>query len=510
MSENLFRAFSKDGLVGREILLDVFLKSGIAEDDPRAVNFYKALRKAPAELNLEEFQKLQELTPTLFEQVLSGQLAVANLPDFLDAVESIFAQVEQNRAGQLANYIPQLERVDPDKFALSVCSIDGQRFSLGDSDDFFCVQSCSKPITYCLALEEQGEEKLHKYVGTEPSGKTFNELTLNSHGLPHNPMINAGAIMCGALIRPGAAPSDRFDYVMSKWRDCAGNSKIGFDNAVYLSERQTADRNFALAYFMREKKSYPPDTNLLDILEFYFQCCSIETTTKAMSIIAATLANGGQCPLTGVQVFRPDHVKNCLSLMSSCGMYDFSGEFAFRIGIPAKSGVSGAIMLVIPNLMGMAVWSPRLDELGNSVRGVDFCGKLAKRFKFHTFDSMVLDDERVDVRRNSYESRQSGTVAFCFASAEGDVAEMRRLVARGLNPEKGDYDGRTALHLAASEGRTASVRYLLELGVDVNPTDRWGNTPLDDAIREKHSSIDSVLREHGGLSKVEIKRKKLV
>lgn len=225
------------------------------------------------------------------------------------------------------------------------------------------MQSCSKPITYCLALEEQGEEKLHKYVGTEPSGKTFNELTLNSHGLPHNPMINAGAIMCGALIRPGAAPSDRFDYVMSKWRDCAGNSKIGFDNAVYLSERQTADRNFALAYFMREKKSYPPDTNLLDILEFYFQCCSIETTTKAMSIIAATLANGGQCPLTGVQVFRPDHVKNCLSLMSSCGMYDFSGEFAFRIGIPAKSGVSGAIMLVIPNLMGMAVWSPRLENL---------------------------------------------------------------------------------------------------------------------------------------------------
>lgn len=511
-STSLFRAFAKQSAlqgeikVDRTVLVDCFLASGILEDDPRGGALFKAIRAAGEQIDFEQFQTLQNVSPALFEQVLTGQLAIPRFAEFRQELQVIFDRVANNRDGQLANYIPQLERVDPDKFAASVCSVDGQRFSLGDSEDFFCVQSCSKPITYCLALEDQGEEVLHRYVGTEPSGKTFNELTLNAKGLPHNPMINAGAIMCGALIKSGADASDRFDYVMSKWKECAGNMKIGFDNAVYLSERQTADRNFALAYFMREKKAYPPDVNLLDILEFYFQCCSIETTTKAMAVIAATLANGGNCPLTGAQVFRPDHVKNCLSLMSSCGMYDFSGEFAFRIGIPAKSGVSGAIMLVVPNVAGLAVWSPRLDELGNSVRGVDFCRQLASRFKFHTFDSTTgLTDDRLDPRRNLFESRLSGINAFCWAAAEGDVAEMRRLVARGISPDVGDYDGRTALHLAACEGKVTALRYLIELGVNLNSIDRWGNTPLDDAIREdqnqSHKPIIAMLSEHGAKQK---------
>ncbi|MBU6452279.1 MAG: glutaminase A [Cyanobacteria bacterium REEB67] len=506
----LFQAYAdKENRVSRQALIDVFSESGIRSDDPRVVSLFKLLKKnqtlaisqglEPDFITPSEFGTLQEISPTLFENVLSGQLAIPQFAEFSQAVAKIFEKVEANHEGHLANYIPQLERVSPDKFGLSICSIDGQRFDIGDSEDFFCVQSCSKPITYCLALEEQGEAVLHRYVGTEPSGKTFNELTLNAKGLPHNPMINAGAIMCGALIKPGAPPSDRFDYVMSKWKDCAGSMKIGFDNAVYLSERQTADRNFALGYFMREKKAFPKDANLQEVLEFYFQCCSIEVTTQAMSIIAATLANGGNCPLTGAQVFRPDHVKNCLSLMSSCGMYDFSGEFAFRVGIPAKSGVSGAIMLVVPNVLGMAVWSPRLDELGNSVRGVDVCLELVSRFKFHTFDSMLgLRDDRSDPRRNIYDSRLGGTIAFCCAASEGDVGEMRRLVARGLDPGACDYDRRTALHLAASEGKVASLRYLLELGVEVNPMDRWGNTPLDDAERQNHLDIISVLTEHGG------------
>ncbi len=244
----------------------------------------KHSRKIPELLSLSEFQSLQEIAPTLFEQVLTGQLAIPHFGEFCQTLEKIFEHVEGNKDGHLANYIPQLERVSPDKFGLSVCSIDGQRYDLGDSDDFFCVQSCSKPMTYCLALEDQGEEVLHRYVGTEPSGKTFNELTLNAKGLPHNPMINAGAIMCGAMIKQGADASDRFDFVMSKWKECAGNMKVGFDNAVYLSERQTADRNFALGYFMREKKAFPKDVNLQEVFgEFYFQCCSIEVTTAAMS-----------------------------------------------------------------------------------------------------------------------------------------------------------------------------------------------------------------------------------
>lgn len=507
---SLFRAFARDGKIARQNLMDAFSESGIIEGDKRLGKLFSALKSGPSELSQSDFQAIVDHSPALIEQVLTGQLAIPQFKEFTEELTAIFHQLENNHEGKLANYIPQLERVDPEKLGISLCTVDGQRFNIGDFDDNFCVQSCSKPITYCLALEEQGEEVVHQYVGAEPSGKTFNELALNAKSQPHNPMINAGAIMCGALIKQGKDASDRFDHVMRLWRDCAGNEKVGFDNAVYLSERQTADRNFALGYFMREKKSFPPGVDLLDALEFYFQCCSIEITTKGMAAVAATLANGGNCPLTGSQVFRPDHVKNCLSLMSSCGMYDFSGEFAFRVGIPAKSGVSGAIMLVVPNVAGLAIWSPRLDELGNSVRGVEFCRQLVKRFKFHTFDSMLgLVDDRLDPRRNIYESRMSAIVAFCWASAEGDVAEMRRLVARGLNPSASDYDGRTALHLAASEGKLASLRYLLELGVAVSPLDRWEHTPLDDAIRQKHEALASMLREHGGLRRDQITSDKL-
>ena len=163
--------------------------------------------------------------------------------------------------------------------------------------------------------------------------------------------------------------ADRFDYVLQRWGQAAGGTMPGFSNPTYLSERKTADRNFALGYFMREKGAFPEGTDLVETLEFYFQCCSLELTAEAMSVVAATLANGGVCPLTGERVFQSGTVRKCLSLMSSCGMYDFSGEWAFRVGLPAKSGVSGVIMIVVPNVMGLVCWSPRLDENGNSVRG---------------------------------------------------------------------------------------------------------------------------------------------
>lgn len=500
MSDNtdLFKAYATGGAVSRDTLYETFLEAGILDNDPRALSFFRKLKAAESFLSPEQFRELQACSPALFDKVLSGQLSVPHFANFSSELAHIFELVRANEGGDLADYIPQLSRVDPDKFSMAVCSIDGQQFSIGDADDFFCVQSCSKPITYCLALDENGEDEVHNYVGTEPSGKTFNELTLNAKGRPHNPMINAGAIMSGALIKRGATASDRFDFVMSKWKDLSGNMKVGFDNAVYLSERQTGDRNFALAYFMREKGAFPVGVDILDVLDFYFQCCSIEVNTRAMSVIAATLANGGTCPLTGNKVFRSNHVKNCLSLMSSCGMYDFSGEFAFRVGIPGKSGVSGAILLVIPNLMGIALWSPRLDELGNSVRGIDFCKRLSARFKFHAFDSTIgLKDDRIDPRRNRHEAKYAGVIALCSAALDGDLNEMRRLIAGGLSPDIQDYNGRTALHLAASEGRLNVVQYLLEQEVDLNVEDGWGYTPLDDALRNGHTDIASMLAEHG-------------
>ncbi len=335
----------------------------------------------------------------------------------------------------------------------------------------------------------------------EPSGRSFNELTLNPQGLPHNPMINAGAIMCASLIKPEEPLADRFDFIMEKWRHLAGGRKAAFDNAVYQSEKQTADRNFALAYFMRENHAFPANTDLTETLEFYFQCCSIAVDIRQMSVIAGTLANGGVCPLTNQRVLSSDAVKDCLSLMYSSGLYDYSGEYAFTVGIPAKSGVSGALMLVVPGICGIAVWSPRLDRCGNSVRGVRFSQRLVETFAFHSYANLVADQSLIDPTVTDVARAADRSGYLCAAAARGDLSELRRLIAGGVDVSQVDYDGRTALHLAACEGQVAAAKLLIAVGCARAPTDRWGNTPLDDAVREEHHALIDLLQTDTAIAK---------
>ncbi len=236
---------------------------------------------------------------------------------------------------------------------------------------------------------------------------------------------------------------------------------------------------------MRESGAFRPGTDLVTTLEFFFQSCSIEVDAQMLAVVAASLANAGVCPLTEDAVFTPGTVQACLSLMSSCGMYDFSGEFAFTIGLPAKSGVSGAVMLVIPGLMGICVWSPRLDEHGNSVRGIEFCRQLVAEYNVHVFDSLGAGRGQAakrDPRRKKNQTQIEAVVALTWAASQGDLNEVRALVATGVEPGTADYDGRTPLHLAAAEGQPEVVRYLLAAGAGPQPTDRWGGTP---AVRRR-------------------------
>jgi len=342
-------------------------------------------------------------------------------------------------------------------------------------------------------MELNGMNKVHSHVGREPSGRVFNEITLNRSNLPHNPMINAGAIMCSSLIKPEESLADRFDHVMSVWKGLSGEVRPGYNNSVYHSEKATADRNFALAHFMKEMGSFPKNTSIHDTLDFYFQCCSIEVTAKSMATISATFANSGVCPITEKKVFSPETVKNCLSLMYSCGMYDFSGEFAFTVGVPAKSGVSGALMIVIPNVMGITVWSPRIDNMGNSVRGVNFCEELIKKFNFHNYDSLVGQSKKIDPRLDQKVHHVNQNYSLIWAACQGDLDEIKRLVAHGIDINEGDYDKRTAMHLAATEGHTEVVEYLLRHGAKANIMDRFGSTPLADAKINKHKDIIKII-----------------
>jgi glutaminase len=499
----LFDSFNpdQDGRISHWEVLARLQRSGLQPGDPRiaeALTGLKAADGASRKLDLRQFKALARHNSSLIRRAVEGDLAVPDFSALSGDIDRMYTELVQIRSGSVAAYIPQLRRVDPEQLAIAVCTVDGQRFSVGDATTPFCLQSVSKTVSYCLALDEHGTDAVHRHVGREPSGQSFNELALNPRGLPHNPMVNAGAIMTTSLIRPGLDIADRFDHMAATWRRLTGGGRVGFNNAVYLSERQTADRNFALGYSMRESGAFRPGTDLQETLEFYFQGCSIEMDAEMLAVAAAALANAGVCPLTDDRVFSAATVQSCLSLMSSCGMYDFSGEFAFTIGLPAKSGVSGALMLVVPGLMGICVWSPRLDEHGNSVRGIEFCRKLVGEYNVHVFDSLVTGRGRTakrDPRRKKNQTQIESVVALTWAASQGDLNEVRSLLAGGVEPGTADYDGRTALHLAAAEGQLEVVQYLLASGTDPEPVDRWGGTPLSDAEANGHTRIVELIRQ---------------
>ncbi|XP_055774127.1 glutaminase liver isoform, mitochondrial-like isoform X1 [Salvelinus fontinalis] len=371
------------------------------------------------------------------------------------------------------------------------------RHSVGDTKQPFCLQSCVKPLEYAVAIHEAGTEKVHRYVGMEPSGLKFNKLYLDEEDKPHNPMVNAGAIVISSLIKPGSNKAEKFDYVMDFIKKMAGQEYVGFSNATFQSEKETGDRNFAIGYYLKEKKCFPRGAEMIDALDFYFQLCSIEVTCESGSVMAATLAHGGICPITGERVLSAEAVRNTLSLMHSCGMYDFSGQMAFHVGLPAKSGVSGAVLLVVPNVMGVMCWSPPLDKVGNSVRGIHFCQELVSSFNFHNYDNLRHFVKKQDPRRQDGEDRNKSVVNLMFAAYSGDVSALRRFALSSMDMELKDYDSRTALHVAAAEGHVEVVRFLTDT-CKVNPfvKDRWSSIPLDDALQFGHGAVVKVLQEY--------------
>ncbi len=402
-----------------------------------------------------------------------------------EIVKKIYNELKDLDEGEVADYIPELANVDPKKFGISVCTIEGEQFDIGDTDNYFCLQSCSKPLSYCIAHDMLGRDAIHKKVGYEPSGQAFNAFILNKRGLPHNPMINAGAIMVAAQIGKGTEPSTRFNIIKSYYSKLAGNiGKVGFDNSIFLSEQHHADRNISLAYYMRENGAFKENLSPYEITEslnLYFQQCSTTITSKMGAVIAGTLANAGVCPITSEQVITTDSVKDCLTLMYGCGMYDYSGQFSFEVGLPGKSGVSGCILLVIPNRMGICIWSPRLDDQGNSFKGIEFCKKFSKDMDLHIFHNIISN------KINWNDTLRNNFIKLC---SEGKLDDIKKMIDK-VDVNCADYDKRTPLHLAAAEGKVEVVKFLLENGAKITK-DRWDNTPLDDVNnRESVNETDT-------------------
>jgi len=314
------------------------------------------------------------LTPTTGRAALQPPLV-----RFLNHWRSEFAA---DTSGAVADYIPELTTANPNHFGISLATIDGHVYEVGDSGVAFTIQSISKAFVFALALETVGAERMEATIGVEPSGDAFNSIRLRPDNRPFNPMVNSGAIACSGLICR-AEGDGAFERILDALSRFAGR-RLAVDESVFASERATGDRNRAIAYLLRNYAVVEGDVDA--VLDVYFRQCSILVTARDLAVMAATLASGGINPVSGEQVVTPYAVARTLSVMTSSGMYDYAGEWIYRVGIPAKSGVGGGIIAALPSQLGLGTFSPLLDSHGNSVRGLKVCEALSAHFDLHVLN----------------------------------------------------------------------------------------------------------------------------
>ncbi|MET0297916.1 MAG: glutaminase A [Microbacterium sp.] len=346
------------------------------------------------------------------------------LDDLLDEIRPI-------DSGIPAGYIPELAAADPERLAFAVVGPYGRVRSVGDAEHEFTIQSISKPFVLALALAERGRDAVLEKVGVEPSGEPFNAISLEQGtGRPANPMVNAGAIATTALVR-GDDVDERMTRIVDLLSGFAGRS-LWVDEDVYRSESATGDRNRAFGHLLRSHGVI--EGSVETAVETYFRQCSLLVTVRDLAVMGATLAFGGVNPVTGHRVVDERVARDVLSIMASCGMYDYSGEWMLRVGLPAKSGVSGGLLAVAPSQFGVAAFSPRLDEHGNTVRGIVAVETLAERFGMHLLEaheSVAVPAVRIDETPSGRVLRLSGELG--FAGTERIVAVLREL--SGVVPE---------------------------------------------------------------------------
>jgi glutaminase len=300
-----------------------------------------------------------------------------------NVLSAIYARHLPNRSGAVADYIPELAVVDPDRFGIAIATVNGRLYAAGDVDHPFTIQSVSKAFVYCLALELTSREAVLARVGVEPSGDRFNAIEFDPRtDRPFNPMVNAGAITATGIVYSVAGAS-AFDLILDRLSQAAGR-RLSMDEAVYRSESETGHRNRAIGHLLRNVGAL--DGSVDEVVDLYFRQCSILVTATDLARMGATLAHIGENPATRQQVFELEAVRNTLAVMFTCGTYDFSGSWAYDVGVPAKSGVGGGICGVVNRQLGIGTFSPRLDAKGNSVRGVATFIDLANELGLHVFD----------------------------------------------------------------------------------------------------------------------------
>ena len=389
-------------------------------------------RLSSVRLDCDAFVRFVSPHAISFLAVFSEELVIPDWKTFVTDMTYHFHKVQHIEEGENAQYIPVLRDANPHKWGLSICSIDGQRFSIGDYADTFSIQSVSKPVTYGICLATEGEAYVEEWIGVEPAGRPFNTQDLHQDTkTPFNASVNSGAIMAAAVFAsrfPESAWNECVDKIRTTWSDLSGHDiNVGFSQETYESEKATAYNNIAIAYNLKGRRDLPRDISIQKMLDVYLGCCSIEMTAEGLAVAAATFANGGVCPITRKEVFPAHVVRHVLAETMTCGMYDQAGRFAVDVGLPAKSGVSGALLVIVPNLFGIATFSPRLNKPGNSVRGLAFFKAVVASYRVHIFEPLRSGNCRgkIDPRVNGKKNEKLNLSNFALAYQVGDAWGVR-------------------------------------------------------------------------------------
>jgi glutaminase len=409
-----------------------------------------------------------------------GSRSASPIVSYLERLHARHSLVDE---GTIATYIPELALADPRRFGICIATVDGHLYEVGDSRDEFTIQSISKPLTYAIALAAFGEKGVRERVGVEPTGDAFNSITLTPEsGRPFNPMVNAGALATVSLVARRYG-SGALGHILGVFSAFAGR-ELAVDDAVYASEACTGHRNRAIGHLLRNFDVIESDPE--PVLDLYFRQCAVAVDCRDLAVIAATLANGGVNPLTGEPVAAADDIVNVLSVMVTCGMYDGAGEWFYSVGLPAKSGVSGGLLAVLPGRLGIGVFSPPLDERGNSVRGVRVCLDLSRELNFHLLGPTGASPSPV---RTSYTPASFGSKRTRSERSRDVIrAQAGRAAVYELQGELGfpAIEEVSRYFIGAGEGLTLAI-------VDLRRVSR-----VDPSVVPFFADIVAILSERGG------------
>ncbi|MGH0134618.1 UNVERIFIED_CONTAM: hypothetical protein FKN15_023533 [Acipenser sinensis] len=451
--------------------------SGIRKSDPRIKDCYllmKKLQQADGTVDRNTFHRCVTGFVSFILKALQGRFVIPDFPTFTEETQKIFMKCKQ-----LSSFKSELDSLENDsrKWGVSICTADGQRLSLGDCAEPCLLGECSWPLLYGIAVEQFSADYVHRYVGMEEFSKHDSSFTLTKQGIPHSPLVETGAIITSSLLQLaaglGVEEEEKYESVLNLFRRLCNKGNVNLNCTRHQNLRKESIRLHC----------FPESVDIGAALDLMLQGFSTEVTCESGAAMAATLANGGLCPLSDDQVLGPSSVRNALSMMQT--------------SIPAKSSKNGLVLAVVPGVMGIACWSPELDAFGNSWKGVHFCQELVSAFQLHSFDIRTPFRQVVTYRQWKAESEGYQIMNVLLAAYRGDVRSLRRYLLSGADVNSVDYDGRSALHVAASEGHLEVIKFLIEnAGADHMATDRWGNTPLQESLRYRHIHAVQLLRRY--------------